>query len=73
MQICVRNDRWSSASIAQLGERKTEDLKAPCSIHGRSIRFASLKVDCTVVVHKKKRVCVLDAYVLQYNHSMGIC
>ena len=27
------------ASIAQLGERKTEDLKAPCSIHGRSIMF----------------------------------
>ena len=28
---------WRShASIAQLGERKTEDLKAPCSIHGRS-------------------------------------
>ena len=24
------------ASIAQLGERKTEDLKVPCSIHGRS-------------------------------------
>ena len=27
------------ASIAQLGERKTEDLEAPCSIHGRSINF----------------------------------
>jgi hypothetical protein len=26
-----------------------------------------------VVVHKKKRVCVLDAYGLQYNHLMGIC
>ena len=25
-----------AASIAQLGERKTEDLEAPCSIHGRS-------------------------------------
>ena len=25
-----------TASIAQLGERKTEDLEAPCSIHGRS-------------------------------------
>ena len=25
------------ASIAQLGERETEDLKAPCLIHGRSI------------------------------------
>ena len=27
------------ASIAQLGERKTEDLEAPCSIHGRSSNF----------------------------------
>ena len=26
----------SAASIAQLGERQTEDLKVPCSIHGRS-------------------------------------
>ena len=24
----------SAASIAQLGERQTEDLKVPCSIHG---------------------------------------
>ena len=24
------------ALIAQLGERQTEDLKAPCSIHGQS-------------------------------------
>ena len=24
-----------TALIAQLGERKTEDLEAPCSIHGR--------------------------------------
>ena len=23
------------AAIAQLGERQTEDLKVPCSIHGR--------------------------------------
>ena len=28
-----------AASIAQLGERKTEDLEAPCSIHGRSSHF----------------------------------
>ena len=28
--------KLSLASIAQLGERKTEDLEAPCSIHGRS-------------------------------------
>ena len=31
-----RKCRQSRASIAQLGERKTEDLEAPCSIHGRS-------------------------------------
>ena len=36
----------NKASIAQLGERKTEDLKAPCSIHGRSI-FLPISVDCT--------------------------
>lgn len=26
----------SLAVVAQLGERKTEDLEVPCSIHGRS-------------------------------------
>ena len=29
-----------TALIAQLGERQTEDLKAPCSIHGQS-KFCS--------------------------------
>ena len=29
----------SSAALAQLGERQTEDLKAPCSIHGGGILF----------------------------------
>ena len=29
-----------SAVIAQLGERLTEDLKVPCSIHGYGIFFA---------------------------------
>jgi hypothetical protein len=33
------------ASIAQLGERKTENLKAPCSIHGRSILFTQCDYD----------------------------
>ena len=28
-----------SAALAQLGERQTEDLKAPCSIHGGGIAF----------------------------------
>ena len=27
------------AALAQLGERQTEDLKAPCSIHGGGIFF----------------------------------
>ena len=31
---CVDGGRCFSALIAQLGERQTEDLKAPCSIHG---------------------------------------
>ena len=29
----------SQAALAQLGERQTEDLKAPCSIHGGGIIF----------------------------------
>ena len=28
------------AALAQLGERQTEDLKAPCSIHGGGISFS---------------------------------
>ena len=31
--------RAITASIAQLGERKTEDLEALCSIHSRGITF----------------------------------
>ena len=31
-----KSPNLQQASIAQLGERKTEDLEAPCSIHGRS-------------------------------------
>ena len=34
--VFFRKFRQTQASIAQLGERKTEDLEAPCSIHGRS-------------------------------------
>ena len=29
----------SKAALAQLGERQTEDLKAPCSIHGGGTPF----------------------------------
>ena len=32
----------SQAALAQLGERQTEDLKAPCSIHGGGIIFNPL-------------------------------
>ena len=32
----------TTAALAQLGERQTEDLKAPCSIHGGGILFISL-------------------------------
>ena len=28
-----------AAALAQLGERQTEDLKAPCSIHGGGMVF----------------------------------
>ena len=31
--------RMFEAALAQLGERQTEDLKAPCSIHGGGIFF----------------------------------
>ena len=31
-------DKWQAA-LAQLGERQTEDLKAPCSIHGGGMCF----------------------------------
>ena len=34
----------SSAALAQLGERQTEDLKAPCSIHGGGIYFSKLRL-----------------------------
>ena len=37
------------ASIAQLGERETEDLEAPCSTHGRSRRSSSSTVHSAIV------------------------
>jgi hypothetical protein len=43
------------ASIAQLGERKTEDLEAPCSIHGRSNLFYSILLTELVVYQKGTR------------------
>ena len=39
--ISSRNAEMISAALAQLGERQTEDLKAPCSIHGGGMLFFS--------------------------------
>ena len=35
------------AALAQLGERQTEDLKAPCSIHGGGIFFVFILLQFT--------------------------
>lgn len=44
------------ATLAHLGERKTEDLKAPCSIHGgRNRTFAISKVSLVKHVTKLLR------------------
>ena len=37
--VLKKENEESSAALAQLGERQTEDLKAPCSIHGGGIFF----------------------------------
>ena len=42
--ILLRLVTDSRALIAQLGERQTEDLKAPCSIHGQSTLFAPVYI-----------------------------
>ena len=42
----------STASIAQLGERKTEDLEALCSIHSRGIPFDFSSHQVTARVRK---------------------
>ena len=64
------------ASIAQLGERKTEDLKAPCSIHGRSIRFAQGDYDSDLDGFLQHQ-CQLWMRILQYfdgfvDHGISI-
>ena len=45
--ISSRNAEKISAALAQLGERQTEDLKAPCSIHGGGIYFCLLTLKNT--------------------------
>ena len=40
MIYCDSSAQGIRALIAQLGERKTEDLEAPCSIHGQSMSFS---------------------------------
>ena len=39
------------AALAQLGERQTEDLKAPCSIHGGGISFSLINnyLSCVII------------------------
>ena len=37
--VIIKESDESSAALAQLGERQTEDLKAPCSIHGGGTFF----------------------------------
>ena len=41
VEFVIKNEsEESSAALAQLGERQTEDLKAPCSIHGGGTSFS---------------------------------
>ena len=41
VEFVIKNESDDgSAALAQLGERQTEDLKAPCSIHGGGISFS---------------------------------
>ena len=47
----VRARHWE-AEIAQLGERQTEDLKVPCSIHGFGKRFGVCGVAPTDNTHQ---------------------
>ena len=39
--MCKKSDQ---AALAQLGERQTEDLKAPCSIHGGGRLFCYYQI-----------------------------
>ena len=52
-----------AASIAQLGERKTEDLEAPCSIHGRSIIIFT----CIVMLQTFCKQEVVPALFFQFS------
>ena len=49
-------DGNSTAALAQLGERQTEDLKAPCSIHGGGILFIDL-------IFPHTNICLFKIYV----------
>ena len=41
--VIIKESDESSAALAQLGERQTEDLKAPCSIHGGGTSFSKTR------------------------------
>ena len=43
----------NQAALAQLGERQTEDLKAPCSIHGGGITFAIFRFGIKVTLCRR--------------------
>ena len=70
------------AALAQLGERQTEDLKAPCSIHGGGISFSLRQL---LVFHKLWNImiwflpntflwgnCVIFIGPIESKRSMGI-
>ena len=51
------------AALAQLGERQTEDLKAPCSIHGGGIFFIDVTYFIQIFVYLK--------YMLTYKNMQS--
>jgi hypothetical protein len=57
--ILRQHDTHNCAVIAQLGERKTEDLKAPCSIHGHG-------TGCSVA--QRKRIGLITQGSMDRNH-----
>ena len=56
------------AALAQLGERQTEDLKAPCSIHGGGISFIDL-----ILFHYENfiQIFVYLKYMLTYKNMQS--
>ena len=60
-----RNPQESTAAIAQLGERQTEDLKVPGSIPGRcTFAYAVLCVCCSPTCKTSRGSCSISCWVL---------